>query len=79
MKSEPKPPQGRSVLTSLLICSTTTIVNILYVFVSLLCCVCVWGCVKVQEHCQYELVAPLAIMFSSTLLQVIEEMTDLQY
>ncbi|CAL8236824.1 unnamed protein product [Arctogadus glacialis] len=24
---------------------------------------------EVQEHCQYELVAPLAIMFSSTLLQ----------
>ena len=27
-------------------------------------------CVQVQEQCQYELVAPLAIMFSSTLLQV---------
>lgn len=27
-------------------------------------------CVQVQEECQYELVAPLAIMFLSTLLQV---------
>lgn len=27
-------------------------------------------CVQVQEQCQYELVAPLAIMFFSTLLQV---------
>lgn len=27
-------------------------------------------CLQVQEQCQYELVAPLAIMFSSTLLQV---------
>lgn len=32
--------------------------------------VCVRMCVQVQEQCQYELVAPLAIMFSSTLLQV---------
>lgn len=32
--------------------------------------VCVRVCVQVQEQCQYELVTPLAIMFSSTLLQV---------
>lgn len=39
-------------------------------FTSLLLClhVCVWN--QVQEQCQYELVTPLAIMFSSTLLQV---------
>lgn len=32
--------------------------------------VCFTVCFQAQEQCQYELVAPLAIMFSSTLLQV---------
>ncbi|KAG7327075.1 hypothetical protein KOW79_010476 [Hemibagrus wyckioides] len=32
-------------------------------------CVCVCVCVQVQEECEYELVAPLTIMFESTLLQ----------
>lgn len=36
----------------------------------ILLCFLILMCVQVQEQCQYELVAPLAIMFSSTLLQV---------
>lgn len=45
-------------------CTTVSLLS-LFLFQN---CVCM--CVQVQEQCQYELVAPLAIMFSSTLLQV---------